>query len=108
MTHGVVFVKEQWKQRPTFCGNVLWLTVWALACGKLPKQHVSSKEYQLVVKDLVKSLPREELEEWALLSWSIWNAQNSFIHEKSSIRPMVVYEKSLDLLKDFKQSQVFQ
>ena len=76
---------------------------------KQSKQHVfSSEEYQLIVKDLVNFLSSEELEEWAMLSWSIWKAHNSFIHENSRIHSMAVYQKSLDLLKDFQQLQDFQ
>uniref|UniRef100_A0A2N9FZG8 Reverse transcriptase domain-containing protein n=1 Tax=Fagus sylvatica TaxID=28930 RepID=A0A2N9FZG8_FAGSY len=45
--------------------------VWSTSSGRLQKCHVSEEEFIVLVRKLVRMLSREELEVWAVLSWSI-------------------------------------
>ncbi|KAJ8628306.1 hypothetical protein MRB53_021613 [Persea americana] len=86
--------------------HILWdcpmaRSVWSLSRSKLQKRHVSMEEFQLVTKSLMEMMSREELEEWAVLSWSIWNASNSFIHNGAQVCPPVIFDKGMSLLHEF-------
>ncbi|KAJ8641777.1 hypothetical protein MRB53_018471 [Persea americana] len=86
--------------------HILWdclmaSSVWSLSCAKLHKRPVSIEEFQRVTKSLMEVLSREELEEWAVLSWSIWNARNSFIHNGTQVCPPAIFDKGMSLLHEF-------
>ncbi len=80
--------------------------VWSTSSGRLQKCHVSEEEFIVLVRKLVRMLSSEELEVWAVLSWSIWNARNAWIHEGVDPNPILVYEKGLGFLKEFKQAKL--
>ena len=104
--------------RCTFCeeavestSHILWECplangVWSSFRGKLQKRHVSNEEFQMITKSLVEFLSKEELEEWAILSWSIWNARNSALFEGVKISPVTIFEKGMGLLQEFQRMQV--
>jgi hypothetical protein len=49
--------------------------------GKLQKSHISEEVFILLVMNLMEVLQVDELEKWAVTTWSLWNARNKFIHE---------------------------
>ena len=41
---------------------------------------------------LVEKLTRKELEQWAAISWAVWNARNKVYFEKVQLQPKVIVE----------------
>ena len=75
--------------------------VWSLANKKLQKCQRSKEAFYLVAKNLSAELPKEDLENWAAISWSIWNARNPLIHEGIEPNPYNIVDKGKDLLHKF-------
>ena len=44
---------------------------------------------------------REELAEWALMAWAIWNARNRFVFETHQSPPMQIMNEAVLLGKDY-------
>uniref|UniRef100_A0A2N9IZG0 Reverse transcriptase Ty1/copia-type domain-containing protein n=1 Tax=Fagus sylvatica TaxID=28930 RepID=A0A2N9IZG0_FAGSY len=65
--------------------------VWSTGLKKIQKSHVTSEEFMLVViRKLVRSLEKEELEIWAVPSWAIW-------YDGKDPNPTQVFEKGSSL-----------
>ena len=68
--------------------HILWQcplarNVWALVKGKLQKCDSSARMFFNLAQTLKERLSRKEFELWAMVAWSIWNAQNIFYFEVS-------------------------
>ena len=93
--------------------HILWEcplanSVWSLVKGKIQKCHVSNEEFQHITRALVGALLRAELEGWAIVSWSIWNARNRYIHEGIQACPSDIVDKGLGVLQEFQNCQSVQ
>ena len=53
--------------------------------------------------EIMRILSSEEMEQWAVLSWSIWNACNDLIHNGADPNPFSIFEAGVGLLCEFKQ-----
>ena len=67
--------------------HVLWecplaRNVWALSSGKIQKCPNEAPEFYSLFRLLIDKLTPQELEQWATVSWAIWNARNKFCFEK--------------------------
>ena len=83
----------------TVCGQVdetmthaLWecplaRNVWALVRGKLQKCGAAAPNFLLLARQMVAKLTGPELELWAMVSWSIWNARNRYHFEAKQSQP---------------------
>nr|POE66436.1 hypothetical protein CFP56_29283 [Quercus suber] len=56
--------------------------VWALVAGKLQKSE--AEDICVLVRELMAVLSIKELEVWAIVSWSIWNARNRCLFDKKT------------------------
>jgi hypothetical protein len=77
--------------------------MWSMGLKKIQKCHVVSEEFMLVVRKLVRSLEKEELEIWAVPSF--WNARNAFIYDGQDANPAQFIFTSLshsEILKLFR------
>ena len=61
--------------------------VWALCRAKIQKLSNVAQEFLFLFRYLLNKLPCQELEQWAMISWVIWNAQNRFFFEKFQDHP---------------------
>uniref|UniRef100_A0A7N2N5L9 Reverse transcriptase zinc-binding domain-containing protein n=1 Tax=Quercus lobata TaxID=97700 RepID=A0A7N2N5L9_QUELO len=66
--------------------------VWAMMRGRVQKCSNEMQDFFLLFKMLGDKLCKMELEQWAVLSWSIWNARNKFYFEKLQTHPKVILE----------------
>ena len=46
-----------------------------LVAGKLQKRSSEAEDFYVLVRELMTVLSTKELEVWAMVSWSIWNAK---------------------------------
>uniref|UniRef100_A0A2N9ERP4 non-specific serine/threonine protein kinase n=1 Tax=Fagus sylvatica TaxID=28930 RepID=A0A2N9ERP4_FAGSY len=52
------------------------------------------------------TLPKEEVEDWAVTAWSIWNARNRFVHEDCQIPPQTIRANALAIRSEFNQARL--
>uniref|UniRef100_A0A2N9GD29 Reverse transcriptase domain-containing protein n=1 Tax=Fagus sylvatica TaxID=28930 RepID=A0A2N9GD29_FAGSY len=90
--------------------HVLWACpyangVWSKMGGKLQKCQISKEAFGNLVSHLFLYLKKEEVENWAVVAWSLWNARNRWIHEgvQSSLESIV--DRGVSLLRDYKRVQ---
>ena len=46
-------------------------------------------------------LTQQELEQWAITAWSIWNARNRFYFEHVQLQPKGIVDVACGLLKEY-------
>jgi len=44
-----------------------------------------------------------ELETWAMIAWSLWNARNKFHFEQVQTHPMMIFQKASSLLEEYQR-----
>lgn len=69
--------------------HALWIclmarNVWALVEGKLQKHSSEAEDFYVLVRGLMVVLSAKEMEVWATVSWSIWNARNRHLFDKKT------------------------
>lgn len=80
-------------------GCPLARNVWALVKGKMQKR--SSELEDFLVRELMVVLTTKELEVWATISWSIWNARNRYLFAKKQSQPLDILQGVLSLLQEY-------
>lgn len=53
--------------------------------------------------NLMEVLQVDELEKWAVTTWSLWNARNKFIHEGIQSQPESIVDREASLRSDFQK-----
>ncbi|XP_075655218.1 putative mitochondrial protein AtMg00310 [Castanea sativa] len=56
-----------------------------------------------LAKSLKEKLSRKELEMWAMVAWSIWNARNRLYFEASQTPPQAILKSAEMLLEDYQR-----
>ena len=107
--------KIQVDPRCTLCGqhdetttHILWdclfaRNVWALVRGKLQKSRSGVLSFYELAQMMMTRLTTSELETWAMVSWSIWNARNKFHFEQVQTPPCVIFKGASSLLEEYKR-----
>lgn len=90
--------------------HVLWACpyangVWSKMGGKLQKCQISEEAFGNLVSHLFLYLKKEEVENWAVVAWSLWNARNRWIHEGVQSSLEFIVDKGVSLLRDCKRVQ---
>ncbi|KAK9993078.1 hypothetical protein SO802_022781 [Lithocarpus litseifolius] len=100
---------------PKFCGvhdeiviHILWqcplaCNVWVLVQGKLQKCDSSALDFLSLAWTLVEKLSREELETWAMVAWSIWNARSRLQFEAAQTPPQIILKGAVSLLEEYQR-----
>ena len=73
--------------------------------GKLQKCQTSEEAFGNLVSHLFLYLKKEEVEIWAVVAWSLWNARNRWIHEGVQSSLEFIVDKGVSLLRDYKRVQ---
>ena len=99
----------------TVCGQVdetvthtLWecplaRNVWALVRGKLQKCGAAAPNFHLLARQMVAKLMGPELELWAMVSRSIWNARNRYHFEAKQSQPSDILRGATSLLQVYQR-----
>ena len=88
--------------------HILWQcplarNVWALVRGKLQKCGSSTRTFFYLAQTLMEKLSQKELEMWAMVAWSIWNARNRLYFEASQTSPHAILKSAETLLEDYQR-----
>ena len=94
-------------EEETVC-HVLWecplaVNVWALVKGKLQKCTFAAPDFYSLARQMKGKLTVKELEVWAMVSWSIWNARNRFYFERKQSQPADILHGAMTLLQDYQR-----
>ena len=77
--------------------------VWAMVRGKLRKCNSESPNFYTLARQLEEKLPKKDLEVWAMVSWSIWNARNRFHFEEKQSMPSDILHGATTLLQKYQR-----
>ncbi|KAK9988760.1 hypothetical protein SO802_028999 [Lithocarpus litseifolius] len=61
--------------------------VWALVRGKMQKSSAVVQKFHSLARLMEDRLTGKEMEVWAVVAWSIWNARNRFCFEEKQSQP---------------------
>ena len=91
----------------TIC-HVLWecpfaRNVWALFKGTLQKCSNEADDFFLLFRALQRKLDQTELEKWAIMTWSIWNARNRFYFEHVQAHLKAMFDNAMALLEEYQR-----
>ena len=84
-------------------GCLLARNVWALVKGKMQKRSSEVEDFYILVRELIGVLTTKELEVWATVSWSIWNARNRYWFDKKQSQPANILQGALLLLQEYQR-----
>ena len=95
-------------QEPETTGHMLWecppvRNVWALVKGKTQKCSNEARDFFLLFGHMARILESCELERWAILAWSIWNARNKFYFEHKQVHPSLILNGAYGLLDEYQR-----
>ena len=77
--------------------------VWATVRGKLQKCNSEAPNFYTLARQMEEKLPKKDLEVWALVSWSIWNARNRFHFEEKQSMPSDILNGAMTLLEEYQE-----
>ena len=86
--------------------HILWecpfaRNVWALVKGKIQKSSAVVHDFFLLTRSMMQRLTRDELTEWAMITWAIWNARNKFCFEDSQAHPTAILRNARSLMHEY-------
>ena len=96
------------QQHDEIVAHALWgcplaRNVWALVKGKMQKRSSEVEDFYILVRELMGVLTTKELEVWAIVSWSIWNACNGYLFDKKQSQPVDILQGALSLLQEYQR-----
>lgn len=77
--------------------------VWALVKGKLQKSSAVVQDFHSLARQMEDKLTGKEMEVWAMVAWSIWNARNRFYFEKKQSQPGDILHSAMSLIQDYQR-----
>ena len=75
----------------------------ALVKGKTQKCSNEARDFFLLFGHMARILDSCELERWAILAWSIWNARNKFYFEHKQVHPSLILDGAYGLLDEYQR-----
>ncbi|KAL0002033.1 hypothetical protein SO802_015814 [Lithocarpus litseifolius] len=96
------------QQHEETVAHVLWecpiaRNVWGMVQGQLQKCNSEASNFYILARQLEEKLPKKDLELWAMVSWSIWNARNRFHFEKKQSTPSDILQGVTTLLQEYQR-----
>ena len=88
--------------------HILWHcplanNAWALVLGKLQKCDSSAQNFHDLACTLMEKLSKRDIEIWAMVAQSIWNAQNRFQFEATQTPPHAILKGAMSLIEDYQR-----
>ena len=83
------------------CTSPFARNVWALIKGKIQKCSNGDNDFFLLFKQMQTKLSKQELETWAVIACSIWNARNKVYFEQFQPHPQIIWEGAIGLLEEY-------
>ena len=98
-------------QQDETTSHVLWecpfaQCTWSHVPGKIQKSNSIASCFHLLTRQMIGRLPKKELEVWAMISWSLWNARNKFHFEQVQIHPAGIHRGAMAFLEEYQRHMV--
>ena len=98
-------------QQDETTSHVLWecpfaQCTWSHVPGKIQKSNSIASCFHLLTRQMIGRLPKKELEVWAIISWSLWNARNKFHFEQVQIHPAGIHRGAMAFLEEYQRHMV--
>ena len=93
-------------EEPETIAHILWKcpfarNVWALGSGRVQKCSNEVVDFFLLLKHMQETLEPPELDRWAIMAWSIWNARNCYYFKHVQSQPQWIMESAVGLLNGY-------
>ena len=69
----------------------------------MQKRRSEVEDFYVLVRELVVILTTKDLEVWATVSLSIWNARNRYLFDKKQSQPSDILQGALSLLQEYQR-----
>jgi hypothetical protein len=66
---------------------------------------VGSGDFSLFMQKIFSDFSKGAAEDWAVITWSIWNARNRHVFYVIQSDPVVIKNGALSLQQDFRQTK---
>ncbi|KAK9993090.1 hypothetical protein SO802_022793 [Lithocarpus litseifolius] len=95
-------------QQDETTNHVLWecpfaRCTWSLVRGKIQKSNSIASCFHLLTRQMIGRLPKKELEVWAMISWSLWNAHNKFHFEQVRTHLAGIHHGAMAFLEEYQR-----
>ena len=70
--------------------------------GRVQKCSNEVDDFFLLFKKMSTALEADDLERWAIMAWSIWNARNKYYFDHVQLQPRVIMERANSMLTKYK------
>ena len=79
--------------------HVLWecpfaRNVWGLCKGRIQKCSNTASDFFLLFKHMLTILSPTEMDRWAIIAWTIWNARNRFYFKHIQLHPQTIMDEA--------------
>ena len=90
--------------------HILWqcpmaMNTWALISGLMQKLPNHGGDFSLFMQKIFSDFSKEATEDWAVITWSIWNARNHHVFYAIQSDPVVIKNGALSLQWDFRRAK---
>ena len=75
--------------------------VWALVKGKTLKSRAATLDFFMLTQTMIRRLTQDELEQWGMIMWAIWNARNKYCFEDIQTHPESILCSVKSLLHEY-------
>ena len=99
-THSALFVD---KATPYSVGMSIWHLLAMSGRWLVGKSSYEAFSFYLPARAMVERLDVKELENWAMIAWSLWNARNRFHFEHVQTHPTVILRVATSLLEEYQR-----
>lgn len=86
--------------------HILWecplaRNIWALVKGKTQKSLAIASNFFMLTRTMIQRLTWDELEQWGMITWAIWNARNKHCFEDIQTHPEVILRSAKSLQHEY-------
>ena len=78
---------------------------WALIPGRMQKLPNHGGDFSLFMQKIFSDFSKEAVEDWAVITWAIWNARNHYVFDAIQSDPVVIKNEALSLQRNFRQTK---
>ena len=71
--------------------------------GKVVECNFKAPNFYILTRQMEEKLSKKDLEVWAIVSWSIWNARNQFHFEEIQSMPNDILHGAMTLLQEYQE-----
>ena len=104
LIHGVSSAASNWSLLRIYFGSVrLQGMNGHFAEEKFRNVQIMFKTFFMLFRCLIDRLSQQELEQWAVTTWAIWNARNKYYFEHIQTHPKSILDGAIGFLQEYQR-----